>query len=223
MCRHCESVITCNPSDKPYLSYLQSHYGKTINYIPWPIGLDMEASSQLRTQCKSDYGIYAGSLLKLKNIEEFSLTIPKILNETSTKRFMFIGHGSEERIIEGLRQKFGNRILYVRDLPKTEVAKLIAKAKYAYTPAKKIGSWQFIGDCWALGTPIIATFVGDYISNNDNGFVIDPSQIVSAVNRLFNEPDFYQKLVAGGLSIANDRHPKNIASRLFSVLEQCLK
>jgi hypothetical protein len=220
--RRCQWIITCNPSDKPYLNYLRTNFEKNVSYIPWPIGLDMDEANRLQTSSKDEYGIYAGSLLKMKNIEEFSFTIPRILNETSTKRFIFIGHGSEEKIIEGLRQRFGNRIFYARDLPKTEVAKLIAKAKYAYTPAKKVGSWQFIGDCWALATPIISTFEGDYITNNENGLITDSNQIGSAVNRLFNDTSFYHKLVTGGLSTANDRHPKNIALKLFSVLKQCL-
>jgi len=219
--RHCAAIITCNPSDKPYLDYLRRS-GKIIEYIPWPIGLDMESIDQLRTLTKKRYGIYAGSFLKMKNIREFSETIPQILNYTPTEKFMFIGHGEEEKVIMGLRQQFGDRILHVRDLPKKKVVELIASAWYAYTPAKRYGSWQFIGDCWALGTPIITTYESGYTDNGYNGVTVPPSEIVPAINRFFSDQEFYRRLVRGGFATANSRHPKRIASRLFSVIEECL-
>jgi glycosyltransferase involved in cell wall biosynthesis len=182
----------------------------------------MERAVQLRTLNKKKYGIYAGSLLRAKNIVEFSETIPRILNNTPTERFLFIGHGSEEKVIARLRQQFGNRILYASDLPKEEVAKLIASAWYAYTPARKYGSWQFIGDCWALGTPLVATYDSGYVQHQRNGLVVSPDEIVSAISHLFHEKESYLELVKGGFSTADDRHPKRIAKKLFSILEGCM-
>ena len=219
---NCDAFVTCNPLDKQFLSSLRFSTRKSVDYIPWPIGLDMERAVQLRTLNKKNYGIYAGSLSRGKNIEEFSKTIPQILKSTPTERFLFIGHGSEEKVIARLRQKFGNRILYVSDLPKEEVAKLIASAWYAYTPARQYGSWQFIGDCWALGTPLVTTYNSGYVQHQHNGLVVSPNEIVSAINRLFNEEVSYLELVKGGFSTADDRHPKRIAKKLFSILEGCM-
>jgi glycosyltransferase involved in cell wall biosynthesis len=136
ICYRCDAIVTCNPRDKSFLDYMRSSSGKTIEYIPLPIGLDMKRAVQLRTLNKKKYGIYAGSLLRKKNIKEFSKTIPQILNNTPTEKFLFIGHGAEENVITRLRQQFGNRILYTRDLPKEEVAKLIASACMLILPLR---------------------------------------------------------------------------------------
>lgn len=218
----CDALVTCNPLDKPFLDSLHSSSGKTIDYIPWPIGLDMKYAAQIRTLHKKRYGIFAGSLLRVKNIREFSKTIPQILNNTPTEKFLFIGQGSGEKIIARLRRQFGKRILYAPDLPKEQVAKLIAKAWYAYTPARKYGSWQFIGDCWALGTPVVTTFESGYIQHEHNGLIVPPEKIVLAINNLFSQKELYLKLMKGGFSTADERHPEKIAKKLLSVLEKCL-
>lgn len=217
---HCDAIVTCNPSDEQFLGYLRSSCGKAIDYIPWPIGLDMRRAIGLRTLNKEKYGIYAGSLLKMKNIVEFSETIPQILSDTPTQRFLFIGHGAEEGVVARLRQQFGDRISYFPDLPKEEVAKMIASAWYAYTPAHKYGSWQFIGDCWALGTPLVSTYDSGYIRHDYNGLVVSPEKIVSAINCLFHKSELYLRLLKGGFATADERHPKRIAARLFYILEQ---
>lgn len=218
--RRCNAIITCNPRDKPYLRYLRG-YGRTIHYIPWPFGLDMDSVNKLRASAKEKWGIYAGSLLREKNIREFEKTIPRIFKETPTEKFIFIGHGPEEGIIMQLRQRFGNRILYARDMPKKEVVNLIASSWYACTPTGKYGSWQFMDDCWALGTPIIKTDTG-YIKHGHNGLVVPATEIVTTVNRLFYDPKLYNKLVDGGFAEANERQPKRIAMKLFSVITECL-
>jgi glycosyltransferase involved in cell wall biosynthesis len=219
----CDAFVTCNPNDEPFLGFLRFCLGKTVDYIPWPIGLDMKLAVQLRTRNKKKYGIYAGSLMRTKNIKEFSKTIPQILNNTPTEQFLFIGHGAEQNVITRLRRQFGNRILYIPDLPKEEVIKLIASAWYAYTPAKKVGSWQFIGDCWALGTPLLTTYESGYVQHQYNGLVVSPGEIVPAVNNLFQDKESYLKLLKGGFSTADDRHPKRIATKLFSTLKECMK
>ena len=214
------AIITCNPQDKPYLRYLR-RYGKTIHYIPWPIGLDMDYASKLRASAKKKQGIYAGSLLSAKNVQEFEKTIPQIFKETPTERFLFIGHGPEEKTVMRLHQRFGNRILHARDMPKKEVAKLIASSWYACTPTGRYGSWQFIDDCWALGTPVIKTDTG-YVTHGHDGLVVPATEIVATVNRLFDEPKLYNRLVDGGLAEASERHPKRIAMKLFSVIAECV-
>jgi glycosyltransferase involved in cell wall biosynthesis len=182
----------------------------------------MKYAAQIRTLHKRRYGIFAGSLLRAKNVREFSKTIPQILNNTPTEKFLFIGQGSGEKVIARLRRQFGKRILYTPDLPKEHVAKLIATAQYAYTPAKKYGSWQFIGDCWALGTPVITTHESGYIQHEHNGLVVPTEKIVLAINNLFYQKELYLKLMKGGFSTADERHPEKIAKKLLSVLEKCL-
>ena len=219
--RKCNAIITCNPTDKPYLKCL-SQYGKPIYYIPWPIGLDPGFANKLRSLPKKKWGIYAGSLLSSKNIREFEETIPQILKDTPTEKFIFIGHGKEQKVIARLRRLFGSKIYYVPDMPKEEVANFIASSWYAYTPARKSGSWQFIGDCWGLGTPLITTYNSGYIERGYNGLFTSPKEIVTTVNTLFYNRKLYYKLRKGGFATADERHPKGIAEKLFGVIEECL-
>jgi glycosyltransferase involved in cell wall biosynthesis len=216
--RKCSAIITCNPTDKPYLKCL-SQYGKPIHYIPWPIGLDPGFANKLSSLPKKKWGIYAGSLLSSKNIREFEETIPKILKETPTEKFIFIGHGEEHKVIARLRRLFGSKIYYVPDMPKEEVANLIASSWYAYTPARKFGSWQFIGDCWGLGTPLVTTYNSGYIEHGYNGLFTSPKEIVTTVNTLFCDHKLYSRLRKGGFATADERHPKRIAEKLFGVIE----
>lgn len=217
---HCDAIVTCNPADKPFLDHLRSS-GKMIEYMPWPIGLNMENIDKFRTLPKEKYGIYAGSLLKGKNIREFGETIPQILDSTPTEKFMFIGHGEEEHVVQQLCHQYGSRVSYIRDLPKDKVVELIASAWFAYTPVRKYGSWQFIGDCWGLGTPLITTSESGYVEQEHDGLVVPASQIAHAVNRLFQDSELYSRIVQGGFATANDRSPKSIASRLYSIFEKC--
>jgi glycosyltransferase involved in cell wall biosynthesis len=219
--RHCDAIVTCNPSDRPYLDSLRAS-GKVIEYLPWPIGLDLDNVGQLRALPKERYGIYAGSLLQAKNIREFGETVPKILGSTSTEKFMFVGHGEEEHVILQLRQRFGNRVFYARDLPKEKVVELIARAWFAYTPVRRYGSWQFIGDCWGLGTPLIATFDSGYVEPGHDCVVVAPEKVPEAVDQLFHDPGLRQRIVQGGFATANERSPKRIASKLLSILEKCV-
>ena len=150
LCQRADALITSEPHDKAQLESLGA-YGKPLYYLPWPDRIP-ETCALPAKRCKFR-AIYAGTLLPNKNTQELSWIIPLILEKTETKEFVIVGSGSHERVIEKLKQQFGERIIRIPSLPRCEVLKLIAGSQYAFSPVKE-GGWGFLGDCWGTRTPL---------------------------------------------------------------------
>jgi glycosyltransferase involved in cell wall biosynthesis len=220
LCEKANALITCSPRDQQNLSLLSKH-SKPVFYLPWPsyIPKDFEYAPTR----ENDVGLYIGSLYPFKNTQEFEKTLPIILEKSKTKKFVVVGSGPQALMIKKLEDKYGNALSYIDHLPRTEALKLISSSYFAYSPVK-IGGWGFIGDCWSMRTPIVMTHNDDnYVVDNVNALVAkDENDILSQINRLFNDTELYQKLQKNGYEEYEKRKADVVGDKLYSILTKVL-
>jgi glycosyltransferase involved in cell wall biosynthesis len=219
LCEKANALVTCNPRDQQNLGILSKH-NKPVFYLPWPsyIPKDIEYASTR----ENGVGIYIGSLYPFKNTQEFEITIPLILEKSRTKKFVVVGPGPQALIIKKLKDKYGEAISYVDHLPRTEALRLISNCYYAYSPVK-IGGWGFIGDCWSMRTPIIMTHNDDYVIDSVNALVAkDETDLVSSINRLYDDAELYRKLQTNGYEEYEKRKADVVGDKLYNILTKIL-
>ena len=219
LCEKADVVITSEPRDKQLLHSL-SKYGKPLYYVPWPARIPEECN--LPTTKNKLRAIYAGTLLPNKNTQEFEWIIPLILQKTPTKEFIVIGTGSQEPIIRKLKRQYGSAIIHIPALPRCEVIKLIAGSYYAFTPVKE-GGWGFLGDCWGTKTPLLMltnVFLSKLL---DICIVKSKDELVRNINRLYEDPIFYQQMQDVGYKMYNMRSANAVGDELLSILQRTLK
>jgi glycosyltransferase involved in cell wall biosynthesis len=218
LCEKAKVLITCSPRDQQIYGLL-SKRNRSIFYLPWPCYVPNNfeyASSREKYR-----GIYIGSLYPVKNTQEFEHTLPLILEKSKTQQFVVVGPGSHAKIIKKLKQRYGEAIRYVNNLPRTEALKLISSSYYAYTPVKT-GGWGFIGDCWSMRTPIVMTHNDNYVSNNLNAIVSkNENDLVENINSLYEDTQFYQNLQMNGYEEYEKRKADAVGDKLYTILSKC--
>jgi glycosyltransferase involved in cell wall biosynthesis len=212
------TLITCHPRDELSLTKLSLH-NKPVFYLPWPSFVNEDEYS---TEKEDNTGIYVGSLYPFKNTQEFETTIPLILEKTPTKKFTIIGPGPHQPIVKKLEAKYGEKIAYYDNMPRSKTLKLISSCSFAYSPVK-VGGWGFIGDCWSVRTPIVMTHNDDYMVNNTNGLVSDDFKgLIENINRLYEDNSLYKKLQSNGYMEYENRKATLVGDKLYSILIQAL-
>jgi glycosyltransferase involved in cell wall biosynthesis len=219
LCEKATTVISSHPGDQQ-IPGLLSKCNKPVFFLPWPsyIPKDFEYASTR----ENNRGIYIGSLSPFKNTQEFEHTLPLILEKTKTKQFTVVGPGSHAPLIRKLKERYGEAISYVSQLPRTEALKLISSSHFAYTPVR-VGGWGFIGDCWSMRTPIVMTHNDNYVINNVNALVArDENDLVVNINRLYEDAQLYQKLQKNGYEEYEKRNANVVGDKLYNLLTKVL-
>jgi glycosyltransferase involved in cell wall biosynthesis len=216
LCKKADALVTCNARDQQFLDIL-SMQGKPVFYLPWPAYVP-EGFKKQKKDGKS--GIYAGSLHPSKDIQVFEQVIPQILEETPTKKFIIVGTGALATIIEKLRQTFPDAIEYYPQLPRFEVLKLISSSYYGYSPSRPGLGYGFIADCWGTETPILLNHNVSFSKNIDASVVRDTNELIVAINRLYEDPRFYERLQKSGYDEYNKRSPGIVADKLYNIFEK---
>ena len=219
LCEKADALITCSPRDQQILGLLSKH-NKPVFYLPWPsyIPSNFECASTR----ENGRGIYIGSLYPFKNTQEFEKTLPLILEKTKTQQFVVVGPGPHAPLIKKLEHRYGEAIHYVNHLPRTEALRLISNSYYAYSPVK-IGGWGFIGDCWSMRTPIVMTHNDNYVINSVNALVAkDENDLVSNINRLYDDVELYRNLQTNGFEEYEKRKADVVGDKLYNILTKVL-
>ena len=219
LCRRVEMVITCHPQPQDVFNRL-SKFGAPIKYLPWPTSVP---SNLKRVDLKSKRrGVFVGSLYPHKNTEEFALTLPRIVKETSTKEFFVVGSGPHSKIVRAL-SKTCNSIKYIPQLPRNEALNLIASSYYAHTPVRH-GGWGFIGDCWSMGTPLVMTHNDGYVVDKLNALVAnDVDELIAKINLLYVKPEIYNELIQKGQAESENRKAEKLGDVLYDLFVQATK
>jgi glycosyltransferase involved in cell wall biosynthesis len=137
--------------------------------------------------------IFIGALNEHKRIESFYRTIPLIFARTPIEEFWIVGSGKDYSVIQALEAQYPGKITHIPFLERDRCLALMSESLFGYTPAMW-GSWGFIGDCWAVGTPVIVTS-NHYNFNDDvDAIVATDDEIVSRLNELIQKPAAYQRI-----------------------------
>jgi len=220
LCRHSSAIITCNIGDQAR-SIDFTRYDTPVYCIPWPTG-QSEIESTNEKKCEGR-GIYVGAFTSNKNLEEFKITIPNIIENTPTTEFYIIGNGRYGKTVEDLKKVYPHQIKHIDFLPMNEVISLISSSYYSYVPSIW-GSWGFILDSWRMKTPIIATHNHYNFNDEIDTKLTNPLNIADAINKLYMDRPLYEKIRINAYKRVMENHnPKIIASEYITVLENALK
>ena len=208
--KHSSAIITCYHGDKKRLQRLSDKYTKTY-YIPWPT---YRSPSVTNVKKNVGRGIFIGALSKHKNIVEFSHTLPLIFGSTPVKEFYIVGSGDFQYIVQSLIEKFPDKIKYIPSIERNEALKLIASSFFAYAPMH-YGGWGFLGDCWAVKTPIIATHNDYELINEMDSIVTSAQSTVNAINRLYSDKELYQTIQNSGYDRFEKYHTADAVGKQY--------
>lgn len=200
-----EAVITCYPGDIHRIDELATQ-GTDVLYVPWCNQLPKNyLTSPVKDQ---ETAVYIGNFSRFKNTDSFINIVPAILECTPTNRMVLVGCG-KTRVVETLRKRFGRRIKHYPGLSRTDALQLMSEAYYGISPIMK-GGWGFIGDCWAVKTPLVC-ISNDYQLNPGRDAIVskDLGELIEGIKSLYSDTNLYKSIQEAGF----DRYVRNHTSR----------
>jgi len=207
-----DAVISCYYEDAPK----QPEVNNTpFYYVPWPTYYPNIEGKVTRAR---DRAVFIGAFDPHKNLNELLITIPKLLQQSPLKEFCVVGTGQYLGVIEQLKARYPESIRHFQSLSRDECLQLIRDSFFSYSPATR-GGWGFIGDSWALGTPVVTTHNHYGFCDDVDSVVTSPEEIVNRVKSLYeNEPEF-ERVGAGGHKRFLEHHTAEAVGSRF--LEIC--
>ena len=163
-------------------------------YIPWPTFYPNIKNNSRRVRNRA---IFIGAFDPHKNLSELLITIPHILSQTHIKEFCIVGVGEDIEIIKQLRAKYPNHVTHYQSLSREDCLLLIRESFISYSPATR-GGWGFIGDSWAMGTPVVVTHNHYGFLDDVDSVVTSKKKIVKRINSLYENKNEFDRLSKGG-------------------------
>lgn len=208
-----DSVISCFSED----ALKQPKVNNTpFYYVPWPT---FHPSIEGETKRRKDRAVFIGAFEAHKNLHELLVTIPELFLKTPLKEFCIVGSGSDLGVIEQLKASYPDSITHIQSLDREECLKLIRDSFFAYSPATR-GGWGFIGDAWAMQTPIVVTHNHYGFCDNVDSVVTAPQDIVNRVKSLYENESEFERVQKGGFQRYVENHSAEAVGARF--LEICL-
>lgn len=208
-----DAVISCYSED----ASKKLTCNTPLYYVPWPTYYPKaELSKNFE---KVNRGIFIGAFDDHKNLEEFSITIPKLIDNTPLKEFLFVGSGKNINIIEDLKRKYPSSVIHMNNLSRIKCLELIRQSFFSYSPAIR-GGWGFIADSWATETPILVTSNHYSFFDKVDSIVTSVEDIENSVNSLYEDKKLYSKIKEGGQKRYLENHAAESVGKCF--LEICL-
>ena len=183
-------------------------------YVPWPTyhpNIEGEAKKV------KDRAVFIGAFVPHKNLNELLVTIPELLENTPLKEFCFVGTGPDLAVIEQLKASYPDSIRHIESLSRNECLKLIRDSFFSYSPTTW-GGWGFIGDSWAMGTPVVVTHNHYGFRDDVDSVVTSPKEIVNRVKALYENEVEFERVRAGGHKRYIEHHTAEaVGSRFFEI------
>jgi len=207
-----EAVISCYFED----AQKQPEVNNTpFYYVPWPT---YHPNIERKVTKVRDRAIFIGALNSHKNLNELLITIPKLLEQSPLKEFCVVGVGQDLGVIEQLKASYPGSIRHFQSLSREECLKLIRDSFFSYSPATW-GGWGFIGDSWAMGTPVVVTHNHYRFFDDVDSVVTSPEEIVNRVKSLYENETEYERVREGGHKRFLENHTAEAVGSRF--LEIC--
>ena len=204
--------------------YADQHYfpryrerGIAIEYVPWCTEVGELPANVDRNR---NTGIYVGSLAGFKNAAELVAALPLILAVPGLEKFTVIGPGEYAEQVKALAEKHPDKLEYKQSVPRSEAMAAIASAGFGYTPVTDCGL-GFIGDCWGLGTPLVATHALDGFlkSGEDTLLASDYTSLPGVIAGLLDsESEFQRYSVAGQQRYRKNYTAEAVGERYLSIV-----
>ena len=136
---------------------------------------------------------FVGRLVPKKEVLNFVLSIPMVLEQISSSRFVIIGEGPLSEKVLTLIKELGisSRVTLIRKVTDDDLKEWYSRMKILVLPSIEEGMPAVVLEAMACGTIVVATPVGglpDIIIDGVSGFLIsghEPSSIAEGVLRAF--------------------------------------
>lgn len=219
LCYYSDKIISHYPGDQKKIIELLRHRKQAV-YIPWP-GKELIFEGEIMRH--RNRAVFIGSFDAHKNFNEFRKVLPELFSKTPVKEFYFVGSGHYLYIVDELRRQFPDKIKHISAMPREECLKLISSSYFCYSPAVR-GGWGFIGDAWAMKTPIAVTCNHYDFNDGIDSIVADTDTIAGRINSLYNDSGFYEKIAIGGYERFKDNHSaEKVGQRYLDVCFNVIK
>lgn len=206
--KNSDAVVSCYFKDRGKQPHVN---GTPFYYVPWPTHLETKVTERLQSNKSL---VFIGALDDHKNISEFLSTIPKLLQQTPTEEFYIVGMGKNLHVVEELVDLFPGCIKHIKSLPRRACLDLIKSSFLAYSPSTS-GGWGFIGDAWAMKTPLIVTNNHYEFQDKLDAVVTTTCGIVDRVNELYEDQGVYKRLQRGGYERFHGNHTSEAVGREY--------
>ena len=217
--RHSDEIISHYPGDRNK-AIGSSRYPRQAIYIPWP-GKELVSGEKIERH--QGRALFIGSFDAHKNFHEFKKVLPELFSRTPVKEFYFVGTGYYSYIVDELRKTFSNRIKYVKTMPRDECLRLIKSSYFCYSPAVR-GGWGFIGDAWAMKTPLVATYNHYEFNDGIDSIATNAENIIERIKQLYSDTSYYEKIAIGGYRRFQENHrAEKVGERYLDVCSKALK
>ena len=170
---------------------------------------------------------FVGALNYHKGVHLILQALAKMEDFSAFDTFHFVGDGTERSVFENEAKKIPFNIVFHGFLPKNEINKIYEKSHFILLPSKSEGFPKVIGEAMNFGCiPIVSNVscIGDYIKNDENGFLIEPNTSEMLKNKIIEaiglEPVLYIKWIEYNYKIAEkftyDYYKKRILREIFN-------
>ena len=212
-----DAVISCYYEDAPK----QPEVNNTpFYYVPWPTYYPNIEEGVTRVRGRA---IFIGAFDSHKNMSELLSTIPQLLQETPLKEFCVVSTGQDLSVIEQLKASYPDSIKHFQSLNREECLKLIRDSFFSYSPATR-GGWGFIGDSWAMGTPVVVTHNHYGFLDDVDSVVTSPEEIVNRVKELYQNETEFERVRDGGHKRFLENHTAEaVGSRFLEICTLAVK
>ncbi len=212
-----DAVISCYYEDAPK----QPEVNNTpFYYVPWPSYIPNIEGKVTRVKGRA---VFIGAFDPHKNLSELLFTIPQLLLESPLEEFCVVGTGEDLGVIEQLKASYPDSIRHFQSLSREECLKLIRDSFFSYSPATR-GGWGFIGDSWAMGTPVVATHNHYGFCDKLDSVVTSPEDIVNRVKELYENETEFERVRDGGHKRFLENHTAEaVGSRFLEICTLAVK
>ncbi len=145
-------------------------------------------------------------LVSWKGVDTVIRALHLLIQEGSTLSFVIVGSGPEEERLRTLAKELDieDRVIFAGPLTPALASAYVAHAKALILNTRYEGFSHVILEAFALGVPVLTTFVGgnpEQVEDGVSGLMFsygDVNEIQRAIERLEEEPNLSKKLITGG-------------------------
>jgi len=151
-----------------------------------PNGVDVEIFSrssdidQLRAKLSLNNDekilLFVGRLAKVKRVEILIALTKSLIKEGFRLKTILVGDGPDRKLYERLARPIKNNVIFIGQVPHTEIAKYYSMADVFVLPSLSEGLPQVLLEASATGKPCVATRVNgtsDIIMHGKTGYLVE--------------------------------------------------
>jgi len=192
-------------------------------------GVDLKKFNEVSAEKKYGRILYVGRLESHKCVDTLLLAYHQLKNRIKDIELILIGKGPQKEYLLNLSKKLDLKdITFFDPMPYDQLIAIMKSSRILVLPSIREGQGIVLLEAMAAGTPPIAvkaegSAVGDVVSNNYNGLLVEQGNIENAMEKLLTNEDLYASLRKNGLEFVKDYDWDKIAERTAQIYEMVKK